>query len=71
MPLLFNLLKNDIHLDNFKPWIELYKWSPLFRSPQQLEALRNFFIDDPIKEHVISEFATGFVSHFEYHTPTP
>ena len=28
-------------------------------------------MDDPIKSHVIAEFATGFVSHFEYPPPKP
>ena len=28
-------------------------------------------MDDPIKEHVLEEFATGFVSHFEYDPPVP
>ena len=28
-------------------------------------------IEDPIKEHVLEEFATGFVSHFEYKPPKP
>ena len=33
--------------------------------------LRAFLIDDPMKEHVLSEFASGFVSHFEYKLPRP
>ena len=53
------------------PWVELWKWSPLFRSPQEIEALRIFLVNDPIKEHVLAEFATGFVSHFEYPVPEP
>ena len=28
-------------------------------------------IDDPMKEHVMAGFATGFVSHFEYALPKP
>ena len=34
-------------------------------------ALRDFLIDDPMKEHVMAGFATGFVSHFEYPPPEP
>ena len=41
-------------------------YSPLFRSPTQLTALNDFLINDPFKEHVMANFATGFVSHFEY-----
>ena len=43
----------------------------MFRSPSQLDALRAFLVDDPIKSHVLAEFATGFVSHFEYSPPKP
>ena len=50
---------------------ELWKWSPLYRSPKELAALRAYFVEDPIKEHVLQEFATGFVSHFEYPAPQP
>ena len=49
----------------------MWKYSPLFRSPIQLAALEKFLIDDPMKEHVMAGFATGFVSHFEYATPIP
>ena len=51
--------------------LELWKWSPLFRSPQQIAAMREFLIDDPMKEHILSELATGFISHFEYTAPHP
>ena len=43
----------------------------MFRSPVQLAALRDFLIDDPMKEHVMAGLATGFVSHFEYQPPKP
>ena len=41
----------------------------MFRSPGQLATLRGFLIADPMKEHVMKAFATGFVSHFEYPCP--
>ena len=46
-------------------------YSPLFRSPTQLTALNDYLINDPFKEHVMANFATGFVSHFEYPLPKP
>ena len=49
----------------------MWKHSPLFRSPDQLAALKEFLIADPMKEHVLAGFATGFVSHFEYAPPEP
>ena len=50
---------------------DLWKYSPLFRSPKQIEALKRFLVEDPMKEHVLEEFATGFISHFEYTPPEP
>ena len=32
---------------------------------------KEVLIDDPMKEHVLAGFATGFVSHFEYPLPKP
>ena len=61
----------SLNVQNCKTLTELWKWSPLFRSPAQLTALQQFFIADPIKNHVLEEFATGFVSHFEYPVPEP
>ena len=49
----------------------MWKYSHLFRSPEQLAALKEFLIEDPMKEHVLAGFATGFVSHFEYPLPKP
>ena len=43
----------------------------MFRSPSQSAALKEFLVEDPIKEHIMAEFATGFVSHFEYDSPKP
>ena len=36
-----------------------------------MTTLRGFLVDDPMKDHVLEAFATGFVSHFEYPTPEP
>ena len=36
-----------------------------------MRALKRFFVEDPLKEHIMQEFATGFVSHFEYPPPRP
>ena len=45
--------------------------TPLYRSPKQLQALYEFFVEDKVKSHVLAEMATGFVSHFEYPPPEP
>ena len=50
---------------------ELHKYSSLWRTPRQLERLRRFLIQNPMKQHVLECFATGFVSHFEYKPPRP
>ena len=49
----------------------LWKLSPLFRSPSELANIQNFLTNDPMKEHVLACFATGFVSHFRYKLPQP
>ena len=49
----------------------LFKWSPLWRSPGQIEKLRKFLIESPMKQHVLECFETGFVSHFDYDPPEP
>ena len=43
----------------------------LISIPKQLAALNDFLIDHPLNEHVMANFATGFVSHFEYLLPIP
>ena len=35
-----------------------------------MTALREFLVGDPVKEHFLAAFATGFVSHFEYPLPS-
>ena len=49
----------------------MWKWTPLYRSPAQLQALENFFVKDDLKAHILAGMATGFVSHFEYPPPEP
>ena len=43
--------------------------TPLYRSPEELARLERFFVPDEMKNHILAEFATGFVSHFEYEIP--
>ena len=33
--------------------------------------LEEFLIEDPMKEHVLAGFTSGFVCHFEYPLPEP
>ena len=33
--------------------------------------MRNFLIEDPMKEYVLLELVTGVASHFEYPPPEP
>ena len=34
-------------------------------------ALKEYLVDDVLKEHILGCFETGFVSHFEYPPPEP
>ena len=43
----------------------------MYRSPKELHDINAFLIADPIKDHVMAGFATGFVAHFEYPLPSP
>ena len=49
----------------------MWKWTKLFRSPEEVAALRTYLVDDVLKEHILECFETGFVSHFEYRVPVP
>ena len=49
----------------------MWRLTPIFRSPNEIKALEKFLVNDNLKEHILKEFATGFVSHFEYPTPEP
>ena len=42
---------------------DLWRQSPLFRSPRQLALLDRFLIKDKMKDHVMKCFATRFISH--------
>ena len=44
----------------------MYKYTSLFRLPREVQKLRDFLLDQPLKEHILEEFTTGFVSHFDY-----
>ena len=60
------------HQQKFRTLVtELWKWTPLFRSPAQLVALREFFVEHHSKERVLESLASGFLSKFEYRTPAP
>ena len=54
-----------------KPWAGLWRETPLFRSPEQLSELRQFFIEHHTKDKVLQSLATGFRSRFEYRPPVP
>ena len=43
----------------------------LFRSPSELTALREFFIEHHSKARVLESLKEGFKSHFEYPLPQP
>ena len=69
-----NFLSSEVKKENIyiaQPGTDLWKYTPLFRSPLLLAALDDFLLEDPMKEHVMAGFATGFVSHFEYEPPEP
>ena len=36
-----------------------------------MRELKRFLVPDPMKEHVLAAFESGFVSHFEYNPPAP
>ena len=50
---------------------DLWRLSPLFRSPRQLARLDRYLVDDKMKDYVMKCFATGFISDFEYDPPDP
>ena len=58
-------------LTRITPITDLWRLSPLFRSPNQLTRLERYLIKDVMKDHVMKCFATGFISHFEYDAPDP
>ena len=43
----------------------------MFRSPVELAALKRYLLPDEMRDHVLSCFARGFISHFEYAAPEP
>ena len=50
---------------------DLWKLTKLFRSPEEMAALKAYFVDDEMKDHVLECYKAGFVSHFEYPLPEP
>ena len=55
--------------NNQTPAPDLWKYSALFRSPSEVQALNRYLVEDAMKTHVLECFKTGFVSHFEYPLP--
>ena len=63
-------LTGSLHNSSFNSSIkDLWKFTPFFRSPQELQALRKFLIEHPIKEHNLALLATALISHFAYDPP--
>ena len=59
------------HKSNKTLVIDLSDYTALFRSPRQLAALDQFFIEHSSKSHVLKSMQHGFKSHFEYAHPPP
>ena len=49
----------------------MWKYTRLFRSPDEIHKLKRFFVEHHTKTRVIQSLATGFKSEFEYSPPAP